>query len=211
MAGRVLRSSNGRFNGSTKGFRKGKKPVDRRNLAKNNDIYIKKINANQFAVIRRPVTNKEFVFTSALIGGGGVYGGAAGAVGARVYQRKKAVGAETVSTHKNVYEARVAVQRRQAALQHRGKAVLAGAAIAVGSGVAVSLTRSAMHPASRAAMGRAFAKSTTAYRRQRAFKLAGVAEKAAKTRLMADVRGLGYMKQARKSIITNSFKITTLR
>lgn len=207
MAGRVLRSSNGRFNGSTKGFRKGKKPVDRRNLAKNNDIYIKKINANQFAVIRRPVTNKEFVFTSALIGATG----AAGAVGARVYQRKKAVGAETVSTHKNVYEARVAVQRRQAALQHRGKAVLAGAAIAVGSGVAVSLTRSAMHPASRAAMGRAFAKSTTAYRRQRAFKLAGVAEKAAKTRLMADVRGLGYMKQARKSIITNSFKITTLR
>lgn len=100
MAGRVLRSSNGRFNGSTRGFRAGlKKPSTSRFSSARTDVYLTRTKhalpgKGRYTLTARKITKGERLFqTTALTVGslsGPVVGGAiGGAIGANIAHQRK--------------------------------------------------------------------------------------------------------------------------
>lgn len=232
MAGRVLRDSKGRFNGSTRGWQRGNKKaaVNKARLAKNNDIYVArtlKRGRFQYNVMERHVTNKELAKRVGLASlGGSLGGGGGGHLALKFYDARARAkgdsGVQVSPAFQRAGEARVAARAyRKANTIHRVRGALIKSALPLSVAMATPIAmRLALNPGYRYAVkssGIAFSRigkqKVNSFMRQQTFKKVNriqQQQRAYAMRRMGRTLTTGGISRAKRNMFTNSFKITTL-
>lgn len=227
MAGRVLRTSDGRFAGSTRGWQRGNKKagVNRARLAKNNDIYVTRVTKGpgNFKVMERHVSNKELAKRAGVASLAGALGGAyGGKIALRLVDNKARAegdgGTQVGPAYQRASEARAAARlHRKTMTTHRIRGVLVRSALPLGMAAAVGVgVTLRSNPAMRAqyiAYGRAINTQVRTFRRAKTFQKVNriqAQQRAYAMRRMGRTLTTGGISRAKRNMFTNSFKITTL-